>query len=95
MVKDIKLESSDESFEVRKRKHRRRLNANRKIIITYFILGCLRKIEQLRQERTEQAIRELEHYADQGNVSVFGPEVQRTVQALRTLGHNIHYIYID
>lgn len=66
-----------------------------KTVNTYFILGCVRELEQLRQARTEQAIRELDDHVEAGKVDVFGPEVQRTVQALQELGHNDYYMCID
>lgn len=67
----------------------------KKIIITYFILGCLRELEEIRQARTQQAIRELDDYAAAGNVDVFGPQARRTVQTLQELGHNVYYMYVE
>ena len=59
------------------------------------ILGCLSSVEQLNVQRAEEAIQQLEQYADRGNVCVFGAEVQRNVQLLRDLGHEVHYMYIS
>ena len=58
------------------------------------ILGCLSSVDQLNEKRAEDAIRQLEQIAERGNVNVFGAEVQRNVQLLRDLGHEVHYMYI-
>ena len=52
-------------------------------------------MEELNEKRAQDAIRQLEECADRGNVSVFGTEVQRNVQILRDLGHEVHYMCIS
>ena len=59
------------------------------------IVGCLSSMKELSQQRAEDAVRKLEQMAETGNICVFSAEVQRQVQVLEDLGHEVRYLAIS
>lgn len=51
-------------------------------------------LKQINVQRAEKAIEELERMAAAGNICARSPQVQRQVQLLEDLGHEVYYAFI-
>ena len=58
------------------------------------IVGCMTSLKQINVQRAEKAIEELERMAAAGNICARSPQVQRQVQLLEDLGHEVYYAFI-